>query len=154
MVDERSRVLLVDDDWNDVAVALRAFRRAELGDHVRVVRSGDEALHYLRGTGPYAQRDPQERPSVIFLDLKMPGLDGWDVLREVRGDPSLRDVPVVILSSSSEQWDVQRSYRLGANSYIAKRFDSPDPGSYLVEAAQYWLSLNLSPPVNGWEERA
>ena len=151
---DRSRVLLVDDDWNDVAVALRAFRRAALGDRVAVVRGGSEALDYLRGTGPYAARDPQERPSAIFLDLKMPGLDGWDVLREVRTDANLRDIPVVILSSSSEELDVQRSYRLGANSYIAKRFDSPDPGSYLVEAVQYWLSLNLSPPADVWKEPA
>jgi CheY-like chemotaxis protein len=147
----RGRILIVDDDPSDLAVALRAFRKAALEHEVVLVRSGEAALDFLRGTGPYADGGASGFPQVIFLDLRMPGADGWAVLRELRADEALRDIPVVVVSSSRRAEDVRESYRLGANSYIAKRYDPLRPGAYLVEAARYWLSLNRPVERRPWE---
>ncbi|HVP30012.1 MAG TPA: response regulator [Myxococcota bacterium] len=140
MTDHLARdIVLVEDDGNDLAVALRAFRRGQLDGKVQVLRDGAAALEYLRdvthGAGVV-------RPKVVFLDLKMPKVDGLSVLRELRADERTRRIPVVVVSSSDRDNDVREAYRLGANSYLVKRFDPARPGGYLVDAARYWLDLN------------
>jgi two-component system response regulator len=136
MSDRIAEVLLVEDNLNDVAVAMRAFRRNHLEHRVVVVSDGVEALEYLRGLSA------MDALKVVFLDVKMPRLDGWAVLREMRSDERMRRVPVVILSSSDRDPDVQQAYELGANSYVVKQFDPARPGEYLVDAARYWIGLN------------
>lgn len=130
-------ILLVEDDPNDVTIALRAFRRHGLEDRVAVASDGEAALAYVRGRNGHAVL-----PRVVFLDVKMPRMDGWEVLRELRADERTEHLPVVMVSSSSRSGDVRESYRLGANSFLVKRFRSERPGEYLVEAARYWLDLN------------
>ena len=142
-----SKLLIVDDDRDDLDIALRALDRQGLGGIVKVARDGQEALELL-GLENGTPKSPI-RPRVIFLDLKMPRVDGWEVLRRLREDEELADLPVVVLSSSDHEPDVKRSYELGANSFLVKRFDSRGPGTYIVEAAQYWLDLNRPPPRRG-----
>lgn len=136
-------VLLVEDDDSDVTVARRAFDRAELPP-LEVVRDGEQALAVL-GLDGYAHQDLPLRPRVIFLDLRLPKVDGFDLLRHIRAAPDTRDIPVVVVSSSAREDDVRQAYRLGANSFLVKRFDGGRPGGYLVEAARYWLALNRAP---------
>lgn len=133
-------VLLVDDDPNDVAVALRAFRKHSLGDRVRVFRDGAELLDYL-----YAAAPQSRAPRVILLDLKMPRLDGRAALRELRKRAETRHIPVVVVTSSDRPSDVRDCYELGANSFVVKQFDPTSPGAYLVETVRYWLDRNEVP---------
>jgi len=132
-------IVLVEDDGNDLAVALRAFRRGRLEERVQVLRDGEAALEYLRDVSHLAG---VPTPKVVFLDLKMPKVDGLSVLRELRSDERTQRIPVVVVSSSDREIDVREAYRLGANSYLVKRFDPARPGEYLVDAARYWLDLN------------
>ncbi len=134
-------VLLVEDDPNDVAVALRAFRRHHLDSMVEVVDNGARALDCLRS----AERGERPFPRVVFLDLRMPDLDGLDVLREIRAWEGTRHVPVVMISSSRQRTDIETSYQSGVNSFIVKRFEPEKPGEYLVDVARYWLDLNEGP---------
>jgi two-component system response regulator len=145
-VSGRSALLLVEDDRNEIDVALRAFDRAGLAGPIEVARDGVEALEALGLNAIGTERPP---PRVIFLDLKMPRVDGWEVLRRVREHPGTSDVPVVVLSSSDRKEDIQRSYELGANSFLLKRFDRRGPGTYIAEAARYWLELNRTPQEGG-----
>jgi CheY-like chemotaxis protein len=137
---ERADILLVEDDPNDVEVARRAFRRSGLADRVAVARDGEEALARVRDGG-----NGWRLPRVVFLDLRLPGLNGWDVLRRLRADERTRDLPVVIVSSSSRESDVRESYRAGANSFLVKQYQRERPGQYLVDAARYWIELNRGP---------
>lgn len=130
-------VWMVEDDANDVAVAMRAFRLHSLEDRVRVMRDGFELMEYLRTQGRSL-----EPPKVILLDLKMPRLDGRDVLRALRSRPDFRNIPIVIVSSSHLPSDVRECYELGANSYVVKQMNQSSPGSYLVDTVQYWLDRN------------
>lgn len=136
MEDHKADVLLVEDDSNDVAVALRALQRHSLGTRVKVLRDGAELLDYLEQC---ERRDP---PKLILLDLKMPRLDGRAALRELRTRDTTRHVPVVVVSSSSQQRDVRDCYELGANSFVVKQFDPYAPGEYLVSTVKYWLDMN------------
>jgi CheY-like chemotaxis protein len=145
-VSARPSILLVEDDRDEVDVALRALDHAGLDAPVAVARDGLEALEAL---GLEEDGAPPPPPRVVFLDLKMPRVDGWEVLRRIRGNPRTADVPVVVLSSSDRKQDIERSYALGANSYLVKRFDRRGPGSYFVEAARYWLELNHTPQQGG-----
>jgi CheY-like chemotaxis protein len=137
-------ILLVDDSADDLDIALRALRRTHLPVDVRTARDGREALSVLH---PSRERSAGERlrPRVIFLDLRMPLLDGFDVLRVLRSDPQTRDIPVVMISTSSSPDDIRRAYELGANSYVVKRTETPDPGDWLAEAARYWVEINFQP---------
>lgn len=136
-------ILLVEDDLDDVNVALRALDRAGLDVSVTVASDGLEALEALGLETDGAM--PPPRPRVVFLDLKMPRVDGWEVLRRMRRDPSTAEVPVVVLSSSDRREDIERCYALGANSFVLKRFDPRGPGRYIVDAVRYWLELNRTP---------
>jgi two-component system response regulator len=135
MYDRKAEVLLVEDDSNDIAVAMRAFERHALGDHVKVLRDGAELLEYLDADG-------RTVPRLILLDLKMPRLDGRAALRELRSRDATRHVPVVVISSSDQQRDVLDCYELGANSFVVKQFNPYAPGEYLVDTVRYWLDMN------------
>ena len=134
----KAPILLVEDDPNERTVALRALARAGLASAVSMANGGEEALRML-GIDSGASGPP---PRVVFLDLKMPRVDGWEVLRRMRENPRTADVPVVIVSSSDRSEDIRRSYALGANSFLVKRHDPRGPGRYFAEAAHYWLELN------------
>jgi two-component system response regulator len=140
-------ILLVEDNPDDEALTIRAFKKNNIKNKVIVARDGVEALDYLFGTGPYAGRDVTALPQVVLLDLKLPKVDGLEVLRRVRADERTRILPVVILTSSKEEQDVVSGYRLGANSYVRKPVNFDE----FLEAARqlglYWLLLNEPPPT-------
>lgn len=138
-------ILLVEDNPDDAALALRAFKKSNIQNQVVVAEDGVVALDYLFATGRYEDRDPG-LPEVVLLDLKLPRLDGLEVLRRLRADERTRRLPVVVLTSSSEDQDILRSYDLGANSYVRKPVDF---GQFLEAARQlglYWLVLNQPAP--------
>lgn len=139
-------ILLVEDNANDEMLALLAFKRFNIANKVFVVRDGAEALDYIFCTGVYAKRRV-ENPRVILLDLKLPLVDGIEVLRQVRSDPRTKLVPVVMLTSSSEERDVIDSYRLGVNSYIVKPVDFEQFNEVARHLGYYWLLLNRQPGI-------
>lgn len=143
----RAAVLLVEDDRDEIDVALRALGRSGIAAKVEIARDGHEALESL-GLEP-DDAEPVPTPDVVFLDLRMPRVDGFEVLRRVRADPRTADLPVVVLSRSDRVEDVKRSYALGANSVLVKRLDSRGPGAYFAEAVRYWLELNRAPAPEG-----
>ena len=142
----RKVILLVEDSADDEALTLRALSRNNIGNEVVVARDGEEALEWLFATGRHADRDNREQPALVLLDLKLPKIDGLDVLRRIRERAETRLVPVVILTSSREEQDRLRGYLSGANSYIRKPIDF----AHFVEAVRqvglYWLVLNEPPP--------
>jgi len=140
-------ILLVEDNPDDVALTERALKKARIANSVVVARDGPEALDFLLGTGPYAGRDTGIMPEVILLDLKLPKMDGLEVLRRLRGDQRTRLLPVVILTSSKEDRDLTRSYELGANSYIRKPVDFKQFVKAVQDLGLYWLVLNEPPPA-------
>lgn len=137
-------ILLVEDNPDDQQLALRAFRKSNLGNDVVVANDGVEALDYLFGTGPYASGDPPELPAVVLLDLKLPRKDGLEVLREIRASSRTRLLPVVIVTSSREEQDLVNGYSLGANSYVRKPVDFNEFVSAVQQLGLYWLLLNES----------
>ena len=141
-------ILIVDDDRDDVEIALRAIRRENLDVRVSVASDGGEALEML-GLEANGSERPRVTPRVIFLDLEMPRVDGWEVLRRLRQHPPTRQLPVVVLSWSSQMNDVDRCYALGANSFLVKRVDPTHPGAYFAEAVRYWAELNEAPRFVG-----
>jgi CheY-like chemotaxis protein len=145
MNDERP-ILLVEDNPDDEALTLRALKRNNIGNPVVVARDGVEALDWLFGRGAHEGRDPHVTPAVVLLDLKLPKLNGLDVLREVRADERIRRTPVVILTSSREEQDLISSYNLGANSYIRKPVDFGQFIEAVRQLGLYWLVLNEAPP--------
>ncbi len=134
-------ILLVEDNPDDEALALRALRRSGIANEIIVVRDGVEALDYLLGTGPY-KGDPPSLPQVVLLDLKLPKLNGLDVLGRLRADPRTRRLAVVVLTSSNEEEDIIASYNLGANSYVRKPVNFNDFAKAVQELGLYWLVLN------------
>src|SRR5919199_666926 len=118
-----AEILLVEDNPRDEKLTLRAFAKNNIGNQVVVARDGVEAIDYLFGTGAYAGRNPADLPQVVLLDLKLPKVDGLEVLRRIRADARTRVLPVVILTSSDEEQDLWESYQLGANSYVRKPID-------------------------------
>lgn len=138
-------ILLVEDNEDDIALTLRAFRKANIANTVVVARDGVEALDYLFGTGAHAGRDVTQAPAVILLDLKLPRVDGLEVLRRVRADPRTRLIRTVILTSSKEEVDVHQSYELGACSYIRKPVDFDKFLTAVSTLGVYWLLLNETP---------
>lgn len=135
-------ILLVEDNPDDEALTLRAFAKNKIANPVVVARDGVEALDYLFGTGIHAGRDIAAKPSVVLLDLKLPRIDGLEVLRRIRADNQTRLLPVVILTTSKEQQDIYEAYSLGANSYIRKPVDFEKFIHAVGQLALYWLSLN------------
>lgn len=140
-------ILLVEDNPDDEALALRALKRHHIGNEIIVARDGVEALDYLFGTGLYAGRDITFKPSVVLLDLKLPRIDGLEVLRRLRESEPTRLLPVVILTTSSEEQDLLDSYSLGCNSYIRKPVDFLQFSEAIRQLGMYWLLMNEPPPV-------
>jgi CheY-like chemotaxis protein len=138
-------ILLVEDNPSDLEVALRALKEHNLCNKVQIARDGEEALDFIFCQGPYADRRLDELPRVILLDLKLPLIDGMEVLRQIRGDARTRNVPVVVLTSSTEERDVVESYALGVNSYIAKPVDFDQFREAMQTIGMYWLMLNRPP---------
>jgi two-component system response regulator len=143
---EEKMILLVEDNADDEALTLRALKKNNIGNKVIVVRNGAEALDFLFCSGAYAERDPRDKPQVILLDLKLPKVDGMEVLRRIRADPSTRTLPVVILTSSKEEQDVVNSYLIGVNSYVRKPVDFVQFVEAIRQLGLYWLVLNEAPP--------
>ena len=143
---DQKTILLVEDSPDDVQLTLRALKRNDITNEVVVARDGVEALDYLFGTGPYKGRDADVRPQVILLDLKLPKIDGLEVLRRLRADDRTSRVPVVILTSSKEERDLVDSYRLGANSYVHKPVDFDQFAEAVGHLGRYWLVLNEAAP--------
>jgi two-component system response regulator len=139
-------ILLVEDNPDDEELTLLAFKKSNIANEMVVARDGEEALDYLFGTGTYAGRDLSVMPTVTLLDLKLPKVDGLEVLKHLRAHKHTRRLPVVILTSSREQQDVLESYNLGANSYIRKPVDFAQFMEATKQLGLYWLVLNEPPP--------
>jgi two-component system response regulator len=142
-------ILLVEDNPEDLELALRALRKGNLANHIHVARDGAEALEFLFCEGAHAERKMDNGPRVILLDLKLPKIDGLEVLRRVKGDPRTRSIPVVVLTSSKENSDVVESYQLGVNSYIVKPVNFESFVAAVQELGMYWLLLNQPPKIDG-----
>jgi two-component system response regulator len=138
-------ILLVEDNPGDLELALRALQKAHLANHIHVARDGEEALEFIFCQGQYAGRRIEQVPRVILLDLKLPKVDGLEVLRRIKGDARTNTIPVVVLTSSKEQIDVVHSYRLGVNSYIVKPVNFEEFVKAIQQLGMYWLLLNEPP---------
>lgn len=146
---DNKTILLVEDNPDDVELTLRALQKNKVTNEVAVARDGVEALDYLFGTGAHAGRDTSVMPAVILLDLKLPKIDGLEVLKRIRADHRTRFLPVVILTSSKEEQDIVNGYSLGANSYVRKPVDFAQFTKAVGELGLYWLLLNELPPTGG-----
>jgi len=141
-------ILLVEDNADDEELTLRALKKNNIQNDVVIARDGVEALDYLFGTGAYARRDTSNVPAVTLLDLKLPKVDGLEVLRRLRADERTKYLPVVILTSSKEEQDLLNGYKFGANSYIRKPVDFAQFTEAVRNLGLYWLLLNESPPTD------
>lgn len=147
MITHPIEVLLVEDNPNDAELALHALRERHMADHILHVQDGEEALDFLRCEGAYAGRDMDHALKVVLLDLKMPRMDGLKVLRAMKADPRMREIPVVMLTSSREDRDLREAYRLGANSYVVKPVEFDSFTEAVAQLGLYWLALNEPPPM-------
>lgn len=144
----RKVILLVEDSPDDVALTLRAFNKSHIADEVVVAKDGPEPLDYLFGPGPKGGRGSELSPQLILLDLKLPKLEGLDVLKLIRSDERTRRIPIVILTSSGEEQDIINSYELGVNSYIRKPVNFDQFVEAVRQLGSYWLILNEPAPQN------
>ena len=145
MLNDQVEILLVEDDPDDLDLALRALNEAHVCNRLQVARDGEEALDFLFCRGPHSERDPNHHPKLILLDLKLPKVDGLEVLAQVKREPRTQAVPIVILTSSKQEQDLRQSYRLGANSYIQKPVDFERFEATIKQLGFYWLLVNLPP---------
>ena len=145
MIPKATSILLVDDSPEDRTATIRAFKRSGFDKPIYHCTDGDDALDYLYQRGSYANDAPTERPSLILLDLNLPGTDGREVLEQLKGDQTLRDIPVVVLTTSSDPRDVNASYRAGANSYIQKPMDRDGLYNAIRQLKDYWFDVVLLP---------
>ncbi len=143
---ENKIILLVEDNPDDVALTLRAFKQNNISNEIVIARDGAEALDYLFGTGKYKGRDNKNLPVVILLDLKLPKKDGLEILKEIRENELTKFIPVVILTSSKQESDIVNGYKLGANSYVRKPVDFNDFVAASKALGLYWLLWNEPPP--------
>lgn len=142
-------ILIVEDNPQDLDLALRALRKANLTNRVHVARDGAEALQFILCEGPHAERKMENGPKVILLDLKLPKIDGLEVLQRIKADSRTKSIPVVVLTSSKEQSDVVDSYNLGVNSYIVKPVNFEQFSEAVQKLGMYWLLLNQPPQLEG-----
>jgi two-component system response regulator len=145
-----SEILLVEDNPADAELTLRALRKNNLANHIHLARDGEEALDFLFCRGAQAARTFEAGPDLILLDLKLPKVDGLEVLKEVKADARTRPIPVVILTSSKEERDLVSSYRLGVNSYIQKPVNFAEFQEVVRQLGMYWLLMNSKPPTTAF----
>lgn len=138
-------ILIVEDNPNDAEMAMRALKRNNLTNKVYIVNDGEEALDFILSRGKYSIRKKCVRPRMVLLDLKLPKIDGLEVLREIKGNPETRIIPVIVLTSSKEEKDLIESYKLGVNSYIVKPVEFEKFVDAVNELGMYWLLLNQQP---------
>ena len=148
MSDRASTILLVEDNPDDVRLARHAFKKAGPAYHIQVVRDGVEALDYIYGLGAFSSENINAMPKLILMDIKLPLVDGVEVLRVIKADGRTRNIPVVMLTSSREERDIAESYRLGVNSYIVKPVDFDEFARTLELVGRYWITLNNPPAQN------
>ncbi len=141
-------ILLVEDNPDDLELTLRALRSDKVANNIEVARDGEEALDYFFRRGRFAGRSKDSHPSLVLLDLKLPKIDGLEVLKVIKNDPEMRAVPVVVLTSSKEESDMVASYQLGVNSYIQKPVDFSQFCETVKQLGLYWLVINQPPPTN------
>ena len=141
-----AEILLVEDNPADVELSLRALKLNHIANRISVARDGEEALDFIFGRGEHPDRRGEPLPRLVLLDLKLPKVDGLEVLRQIKGDPRTRSVPVVILTSSTEERDLINSYHLGANSYIQKPVEFTQFQEIVKQLGLYWLVVNEPPP--------
>ena len=149
-MDNLGRILMVEDDPKDVELTLMALEGHNLANEVVVTRDGEQALDYLYRRGNYATRS-SDHPAVILLDLKLPKIDGLEVLRQVKTDSSLKIIPVVVLTSSREERDLVSSYKLGVNAYVVKPVDFHEFVNAIRELGVFWAIINAAPPASTWK---
>ena len=142
---EEVEILLAEDNPADAEMTMRALRRNNLANKVRWVKDGEEALEFMFRTGAYADRDPAQVPKLVMLDIKMPKVDGIEVLRRLKENPETRAIPVVVMTSSNEERDVFESYRLGVNSYIVKPVQFDAFLETVAKIGMYWVLTNRAP---------
>jgi two-component system response regulator len=147
MREKSVEILLVEDNPDDVELTLHAFRKHNLANRVHIVRDGAEAVDFLFRTGAYKDRHIEDSPHVVLLDLKLPKVDGLEVLRRMKEEPRTRMIPVVVLTSSREERDIMESYQLGVNSYIVKPVNFEQFTEAVRQLGLYWLLMNEPPPI-------
>jgi two-component system response regulator len=138
-------ILLIEDNPEDVEITLRAFRKHHIANRIHVVRDGEEALECLFSTGRYAENSPCQNTRLILLDLKLPKVDGLEILQKCKSDPRTKHIPIVVLTSSREEQDLARSYDYGVNSYVVKPVDFPQFTDAVRQLGLYWMLLNQTP---------
>ncbi|HKQ35024.1 MAG TPA: response regulator [Nitrospiraceae bacterium] len=146
-------ILLIEDSPEDVEITLRAFRKYDLANNVHVVRDGEEALDCLFSTGRYAGQTVCSNTRLILLDLKLPKIDGNEVLQRCKSDPRTKNIPVVVLTSSKEERDLTNTYNLGVNSYVVKPLDFSQFTEAIRQICLYWMGLNQLPPETNFVKR-
>lgn len=144
MSNQEIEILIIEDNPHDAELTIRSLKKQNLSNKLFHLTDGAEALDYIYGTGKYAGRNTEMKPRVIFLDLKMPKLNGLEVLQRIKSDPELRSIPVVILTSSAEDPDIKRCYELGANSYIVKPVEFENFAKTVSNLGLYWMVINKS----------
>jgi two-component system response regulator len=142
-------ILIVEDTSEDLDLALRALRKAKITDRIQVARDGEEASDFIFCEGAFAQRKMEDGPKVVLLDLKLPKIDGLEVLRRIKSDQRTKSIPVVVLTSSKEQNDVVESYNLGVNSHIVKPVNFEQFSEAVQKLGMYWLLINHPPNLEG-----
>jgi CheY-like chemotaxis protein len=152
MTGKEVEILLVEDNAADAELALHALRKEKLANSIELVRDGEEALDFLFCRGAFKDRSPNHQPRLILLDLKLPKVDGLEVLRQLKNDPRLKSIPIVILTSSREERDLVESYKLGVNSYIQKPVDFDQFREMIKEVGLYWLVVNQPPPPQAFRQ--
>jgi two-component system, response regulator len=138
-------ILLIEDNAQDIEITLRAFQKHHITGKIHVVRDGEEALECLFSTGRYTDRSPCQNTRLILLDLKLPKVDGLEILQKIKADPRTKHIPVVVLTSSREEADLEKSYGYGVNSYVVKPVDFPQFSDAVRQVGLYWLMLNQAP---------
>ena len=147
MADNHMEILLVEDNPKDLKLALHALQNEKFSNHIEVARDGEEALDYIFRRGRFAERNADIHPRLVLLDLKLPKVDGLEVLRAIKSDPQTKAIPVVILTSSKEERDMVEGYNLGANAYIQKPVDFDRFREIVKQLGMFWLVVNEPPPA-------